>query len=290
MKNYLLLLFLFLISTTYAQNTTSIPDETFEQALIDLGIDSDNNINGQVLTSDIDTVKELDLDQVFNFNNMTDLTGIQDFAALKYLNISHSGTKGNYPDDRKLDLTSLQNLEKIRMNSDGDNITVAINSLILNNNPNLRKIISLNNWYLDFIDLKGSDLEIDSLSMDLNNYIDSPNICIQVSDAAAAENATENYEGWIVSGAYSFSENCSLATEKFTKNDIRLYPNPAKENFHVKSERPIQTLKIYNLQGKTVKVFSTARKTYSIADLAEGLYIVKMKSGNKTLTEKLIIE
>lgn len=42
----------------YAQ-ITEIPDQYFEQALIDKGIDSDGIINGQVLTSDINTVTEL---------------------------------------------------------------------------------------------------------------------------------------------------------------------------------------------------------------------------------------
>jgi hypothetical protein len=40
--------------------TTNIPDENFEQALIDLNIDSDTNINGQVLTPDIENLTELD--------------------------------------------------------------------------------------------------------------------------------------------------------------------------------------------------------------------------------------
>ena len=38
---------------------TLIPDADFEQALIDLGIDSDGMINGQVFTSDIENIISL---------------------------------------------------------------------------------------------------------------------------------------------------------------------------------------------------------------------------------------
>jgi len=63
---------------------TLIPDSGFEQALIDLGIDSDGIINGQVLTIDIEGVIILDV----NYSNIQDLTGIEDFAALEILDVS----------------------------------------------------------------------------------------------------------------------------------------------------------------------------------------------------------
>ena len=63
---------------------TLIPDSGFEQALIDLGIDSDGMINGQVLTMDIEGVIILDV----NYSNIQDLTGIEDFAALEILDVS----------------------------------------------------------------------------------------------------------------------------------------------------------------------------------------------------------
>ena len=54
--------FLFFISVNslFAQ-TTAIPDPYFEQALIDLGIDSDGTINGSVATADIEVVTTLDM-------------------------------------------------------------------------------------------------------------------------------------------------------------------------------------------------------------------------------------
>lgn len=63
---------------------TNIPDQNFEQTLIDLGIDSDNTVNGQVLTSDVETITTL----IIKYKNISDLTGIEDFAALQNLDIT----------------------------------------------------------------------------------------------------------------------------------------------------------------------------------------------------------
>ncbi len=64
---------------------TAIPDTHFEQALVDLGIDTVNG-DHQVLTSAISGVTTLNLSDYYGmYYGLTDLTGIQDFTALTYL-------------------------------------------------------------------------------------------------------------------------------------------------------------------------------------------------------------
>jgi len=65
---------------------TSIPDPEFEQALIDLGIDSDGIINQEVLTADISVVTSLDV----NSKDINDLTGIEDFSSLTFLDCTNN--------------------------------------------------------------------------------------------------------------------------------------------------------------------------------------------------------
>lgn len=60
---------------------TAIPDVNFEQALIDLGIDS-GAIDGKVLTASVSGITSL----VVPEKAITDLSGIQDFLSLKHLN------------------------------------------------------------------------------------------------------------------------------------------------------------------------------------------------------------
>ena len=60
---------------------TAIPDQNFEQALIDLG--HDDVLDGQVLTANISTIDTLN---ILSGYIVVDLTGIEDFTALTYLN------------------------------------------------------------------------------------------------------------------------------------------------------------------------------------------------------------
>jgi Leucine-rich repeat (LRR) protein len=78
------LLIITLSNITFAQ-TTAIPDANFEQALIDKWLDS-GPIDGQVLTSNINTVTTLNI----YAKNINDLTGIEDFTALEYLDVSNN--------------------------------------------------------------------------------------------------------------------------------------------------------------------------------------------------------
>jgi Leucine-rich repeat (LRR) protein len=86
MKIKLLLGVLLLTFLQAVSQTTAIPDTNFEQALIDLGIDSDGTVNGQVLTADISGVTNLDVSN----KNISDLTGIENFDSLGNLNCSNN--------------------------------------------------------------------------------------------------------------------------------------------------------------------------------------------------------
>lgn len=69
-----------------AAQTVAIPDTAFERQLLQLGIDSDGLLNGQVLQSDILGVRTLDVDS----SNINNLDGIQQFTNLDSLDCSHN--------------------------------------------------------------------------------------------------------------------------------------------------------------------------------------------------------
>lgn len=75
------LLFLFLSSFFCSSQYTLIPDPNFEKALISSGIDS-GTVDGRVLTAKVSGVSILDIAN----KDITDLTGLQDFLSLSYLN------------------------------------------------------------------------------------------------------------------------------------------------------------------------------------------------------------
>ena len=79
-KHYHYLGFLFLFLTAIHAQTTAIPDANFEQALIDLNIDTDG-LNGSVETANISGVISLNVSS----KSISDLTGIEDFISLTSL-------------------------------------------------------------------------------------------------------------------------------------------------------------------------------------------------------------
>ena len=83
MKNYARIFIIFLfISFISAQ--TYVPDDNFEQALIDLGYD--DVLDDYVITDSINTVTTLDVSN----DSISDLTGIEGFTALTNLNCSRN--------------------------------------------------------------------------------------------------------------------------------------------------------------------------------------------------------
>ena len=85
MKNFypksILLVGCAFFSLNAASQTTAIPDSRFEQELINLGIDSDATVNGQILTADARAITELTImpQQPGNYPDdyIHDLTGIE---------------------------------------------------------------------------------------------------------------------------------------------------------------------------------------------------------------------
>ncbi|MFY7741842.1 MAG: T9SS type A sorting domain-containing protein [Flavobacterium sp.] len=82
MKNFYFFLLLFFFYKGNAQYTV-IPDEDFEQELINQGIDSDGIINHLVLNSDINTIISLNI----NGSNLHNIIGIEGFTQLQSINI-----------------------------------------------------------------------------------------------------------------------------------------------------------------------------------------------------------
>jgi len=77
-----LILLLFVPVVSFGQTpTTFIPDDAFEQALIDLGYDDE--LDDYVTTQNIDAVTTLEI----GWKGISDLTGIEDFQNLIYLDV-----------------------------------------------------------------------------------------------------------------------------------------------------------------------------------------------------------
>jgi hypothetical protein len=292
------LLLVLLVNTAIAQ-TTAIPDPNFEQALIDMNIDSDGVVNGQVLTADIENIIELNFENVPFNNTITNLSGIENFTSLEILDFHYY--------DIDIDISQYN---------------------ILNNNINLREIVMMNecadcsSTYTPFLDLSGlpnletinltnvivQTIKINNPSFDLTNLSLSlyhegfpggdwtQHICIEVADPQAATNNQFPYNTWNITvnnftTTYGFEDTCTLSVNDFDKlNSISAYPNPVQNKlwFDNPNQIEIDKAEIYNISGQKIKTFSNINGYLDVDFLSSGVYFAKVYGENSSSTFKVL--
>ncbi len=288
---------LFLCFSTNAQ-VTLIPDQNFEQSLIDQNIDSDGTINGQVLTSDINTINNLN----FGFNLITNLTGLQDFAQLQNFTIDNLDLSNS---NLTLNLTANTMLETLTMNGGDDAFTHFVEKIDLSDNPNINQIFTPGIWSLKEIDLKSGTTDVSNLSINIDIGFPLPppgsqasssqeqDFCIKVTDKDAAIAGTGVYSNWTISAnnnPYFFSETCTLNTESFKLESVSIYPNPTSDIINIKANNiQLKSVKIFSLQGQLVKTFNNLEvQNLDVSDLSSGMYFLDLESEQSVVRRKLI--
>ena len=189
----------------YQGTHTYIPDDKFEQALINLGYD--NILDNYILSANINTITILDVGgQVDNWNlGISDLTGIEDFASLTNLKCSNNPlTSLNLSNNTALTYlacgeTSLTGLDL----SSNTALTYLycgmspITNLNLSQNTALTHL-SCQSTLLINLDLS-NNTNLSSFYVQSNSYLS----CIDVDDVAWS---TANWTN--IDGNHYFSENC----------------------------------------------------------------------------------
>jgi Leucine-rich repeat (LRR) protein len=211
-----LLLILLCLPLIGFSQLTYVPDDNFEQALINLGYD--NVLDDYVMMSSIDTVISL---LVFN-QNISDLTGIEDFVNLQLLRCSgnqltnldvsnNSSLSRLFCGGNQITNLNLQNNLSLMILRCGNN---PLTSLDLSNNNLLIKLFCRNSLLTNLNIKNGNTISLDSLMITTN-----PNLyCIEVNNINYANNNWTFSNGSIDNQHY-FSTNCSgTAIEEHTTN------------------------------------------------------------------------
>lgn len=317
MKHTLQLLFFLVISYTAKAQYTLIPDSGFEQELIYQNIDSDGVVNGQVLTSDIDNITELIIEDGYYIE---DLTGIQDFTNLEKLVILYSGiTELDVSQNLQLkildcssnnlttlDVSSNTLLEELHIGNYGIDVAPfnMIQEIDLSQNPNI-KILDAFDSLIKKINLKNGnnnqDMGINVALFpwgfdepDYDPYEIRKTVCIEVDDVETALNNLAPYSDWQITTwnhvAVIFTDDvtaCALGTSVFEKNEISAYPNPVSDVLYFDSE--IEKVVFYDISGRKV-LEQNQVTTIDVSHLEKGTYVLKIVAEQGIQTKKIIIK
>jgi len=277
----------FVISLEACENATYVPDDNFEQALIDLNLD--DYLDDYVITANISGVTSLNVPS----KEIYDLTGIEDFTALTFLGANDNNlTMVDLSENLNLDNLSIQNnnLEALdlsknvkifRVNCDSNKIM----TLDLNLNTALRDLSCSTNELIALNVKNGNNTNVTFFVTQLN-----PNLtCIEVDDESSGIIGTGSF---FIDSHTSLSENCnstaSIVDTEFN-NAISVYPNPVKDKLHVSiaDNQTIKKIQVYNLLGS--KVIEQKSETIDFANIPSGMYLLKIESTEgKIATQKII--
>jgi len=88
---------------------------------------------------------------------------------------------------------------------------------------------------------------------------------------------------------------CDLNTSGINENNnseiFSVYPNPSSGIFTVTSQEEITTIEIYNVLGEKIYKSEMRDKKYAIdlSGKAKGIYFVRIQSGDKISTQKILL-
>ena len=323
MKNSLYIFFLLLGFGTLKAQTVTISDYRFEQALIDLEIDSDGVINGQILMSDALNVTELNISEAlpnypYPANDyyeglIHDLAGLEAFINLETLIVSLTMVE-------ELDISTLVNLkylncvdnmltsidvsnntllEYLEIKSGGDVYPINnITEIDLSNNPNIHTVRTTG--YMNKIILSNGNnnpnMYIKISAPVLGSTPETGYVCIEVDDVELAQNNQYPYSDWTVVlwyMTYNYTddvENCALNITSFEENKINIYPNPVSDVLYFEiTDTIIEKIIIFDLSGRKI-LEQNQVNNLQVSDLQKGNYILKIVSDKGIQTEKIIVK
>jgi len=139
---------------------------------------------------------------------------------------------------------------------------------------------------LTYLNIKNGNNEV----LGRMQVYDNPNLlCIQVDDENYANNQDcdlPNFQGWCKDDWASYNENCSFGIEDFNVNDFKLYPNPVTNILNISSEKQVDYLKIYSLQGILIK--EAYSNSVDVSELAEGIYFTEITIEGISFVKKFV--
>jgi predicted esterase len=147
--------------------------------------------------------------------------------------------------------------------------------LLTFNNP----LINLNNLNTFFTTFPSSN-DWRREWIDLSPYAESTSAFVKFSYVSALG-------GLIFLDNIAFSDEVSNI-KGIENQSISVYPNPVKNTLYVQSSSEVEQITIYDISGRLLKQSTNPSQEINVSDLANGVYIVKVKTGKGESMQKII--
>lgn len=298
---------------------TLIPDPDFEDLLVQQGIDTDGEVNGQVLTSDISDETILD---IMDRPLMQDLTGIQDFSSLEglYINSADINQIDLSQNDllrylvlvdislSGLDVSNNLNLEQfvIGLNFPDGDFTGTLSEIDLTNNINLVEV-GISYTMIESLDLSQNNQlltarlnqldELNQLNLKNGNNVNivlvevnAPNlVCFQVDDPQAVIDGVDPpYNNWDIQGNPLISEDCFVLGADEFKLTFSILPNPTSGQLFIEFTETPDNIFIYDMSGRIISSALVESGQMDVSFLSPGVYLLSFDFNGKLFTKQVV--
>jgi len=259
----------------------TIPDQNFEQKLIDLGIDTDG-LNGKITAANISGITVLDLSN----SNISNLSGIENFTSLTYLDVSNNQLK-------TLDVSNNGLLETLNASSN------QLTTLDLSENTKLTIVYVANNPLVSLNLRNGNNRNFilptqtgkNAASGLYTSFLGLTTLsCIQVDDA---DYSNANWSN-IKESTTTYSNTCkTLGIDDTVFTKATIYPNPTNGEVNI-SNIILEKANVYNELGQLVKTFTldsnNTNNTINLSGLPKGVYYIYLINQDAASAKKVIVE
>ncbi len=84
-------------------------------------------------------------------------------------------------------------------------------------------------------------------------------------------------------------QNTGLSTDDVFASRFSVYPNPSSDVLNIRTNENVDKVELYNTLGQSIINKNTATNQININEVKAGIYLLRIYSGNKTVTKKVII-
>ncbi len=134
----------------------------------------------------------------------------------------------------------------------------------------------------------------DSANVLLYHYLStSPeHVVINLATSSAAYMVLDDSSGtaYVVDNILvDFGPTSQAGINEVQKTSFIVFPNPSNGNIAIRNENNIDEIKIENILGQTIYTTKPNQKNVSLQLAEPGLFFVKLTSGNKTKSQRVVI-
>lgn len=139
----------------------------------------------------------------------------------------------------------------------------------------------------------GSDLSVGNFTISLEASDSAPGDHVQYGFTMVGPNIAldpsfdTQYDAL---GSIVIGENTTLSISEPIAQQVRLYPNPAQDQWHVKANKTIALIEVFNVLGKQLMALrpNALQTSIDAAEIPQGVYFARIHSGNGVETYRLI--